>query len=128
MNTTSQYLIAVTIIWQHLVHSKLQYDPNKQLTKRGALREPYQKITQKSFLSHTDRMTEPTRITICSLMRILVLSNLTQRLPTPSAQNTIYVITQSQIVMTTTDIDSVPQPSTERIRTLSGNPRNVFWN
>ena len=33
---------------------------------------------------------------------------------------------RSQIVMTNTDIDSVKQLSTERIRTLSGNPRNVF--
>ena len=46
----------------------------------------------------------------------------------PAAQNTIYAITRSQIVMTTTDIDSVKQPSTERIRRLSGNPRNVLWN
>ena len=40
----------------------------------------------------------------------------------------IYVKLQSQIVMTTTDIDSAPLPSTERIRTLSENPRNVLWN
>ena len=40
----------------------------------------------------------------------------------------IYVIIQNQIVLKITDIDSVPQPSTERIRTLSGNPRNVLWN
>ena len=46
----------------------------------------------------------------------------------PAAQNMIYVIIQSQIVMTITDINSVPKPSTERIRTLSGNPRNVLWN
>ena len=43
--------------------------------------------------------------------------------PTPAAQNTIYAKTQSQ-----TDIDSIKQPSTERTRTLSGNPRNVLWN
>ena len=30
--------------------------------------------------------------------------------------------------MTITDIDSVKQSSKERIRTLSGNPRNVLWN
>ena len=46
----------------------------------------------------------------------------------PAAQNTIYAITQSQIVMATTDIDSVKQLSTERIRTVSGNRRNVLWN
>ena len=44
----------------------------------------------------------------------------------PAAQNTICVITQSRIVRTIIDIDSVPQPSTERIRTLSGNPRNWY--
>ena len=73
-------------------------------------------------------MTVWTRITTCSLMRMPAQSNLTQRLPTPTAQNTIYVIPQSRIVVTIIDIDSVPQPSTERIRTLSGNPRNVIWN
>ena len=46
----------------------------------------------------------------------------------PAAQNTLYAITQSQSVITTTDIDSVKKPFTERIRTLSGNPRNVLWN
>ena len=37
-----------------------------------------------------------------------------------------YATTRSRIVMTTTDIVSVPQPSTERIHTLSGNPRNAL--
>ena len=32
------------------------------------------------------------------------------------------------IVMTITDVDPIPLPSTERIRTQSGNPRNVLWN
>ena len=40
----------------------------------------------------------------------------------------IYAKTQSQIVMTTTDIDSIKQPSTERIRTLLGSPRKVLCN
>ena len=44
----------------------------------------------------------------------------------PPAQNMIYATTRSQIVMTIIDIDSVIQLSTERIRTLSGNPRNVL--
>ena len=43
----------------------------------------------------------------------------------PAAQNKIYAITQSQIVTTITDIDSVKQLSTERMRTHSGNPRNA---
>ena len=46
----------------------------------------------------------------------------------PAAQNMIYVIFQGQIVMTKTDIEPVPLPSTERIRKVSGNPRNVLWN
>ena len=33
-----------------------------------------------------------------------------------------------RIVLTITDTNSVPQPSTERMRTLSGNLRNVLWN
>ena len=52
-----------------------------------------------------------------------------QRDPTPTnpvAQNMIYIIIQNQIVMTITDIESVSLLSTERIRTLSGNPRNVL--
>ena len=52
-----------------------------------------------------------------------------QRDPTPSnpaAQHMIYVKIQTQFVTTITDIDSVPLPSAERIRTLSGNPRNVL--
>ena len=51
--------------------------------------------------------------------------------PTPSnpaAQNMIYTITQSQIVLMTTDIDYVKSPSMERLRTLPGKPRNVLWN
>ena len=43
----------------------------------------------------------------------------------PAAQNTIYAKTQNQIVTTITDTDSVKQLSTERIRTLSGNPGNA---
>ena len=69
---TSQYLIGITVAWQHPVHPKLQYDPNKQLTKQLALREQNQKVPQKLFLSQTDRMTERTRITICSLVRMLM--------------------------------------------------------
>ena len=45
----------------------------------------------------------------------------------PAAQNTIYVITQRQIVKKSTDIDFVKQSSAEHMRTLSGNPRNVLW-
>ena len=52
------------------VDPKLQYDPNRQLKKSGALREPYQKIPQKLSLSQMDHMTEGTWITTCSLMRI----------------------------------------------------------
>ena len=33
VNMMSQYLTAITIIWQHLVHPKLRYDPNRQLLK-----------------------------------------------------------------------------------------------
>ena len=73
-------------------------------------------------------MTERTRITTCSLMRTLVYSNLTLRLPITAAQKTIQVINQGQIVRTITDIESVPLPSTERIRTLSENPEEVLWN
>ena len=68
----SQYSMAITINWQHLVYPKLQYDQNKQLMKWGTLREPYQKIPQKQFLSQTDRMTEWTRITTCSVVRMPV--------------------------------------------------------
>ena len=51
--------------------------------------------------------------------------------PTPTnlaTQNIIYVIIQSQIVMTIKDIESAPLHFTERKRILSGNPRNVLWN
>ena len=37
----------------------------------GALRKPYGRVPQKLSLRQTDRTTEPTRITTCSLMRIL---------------------------------------------------------
>ena len=51
------------------------------------------------------------------------------RTPTnPSAQNMIYVIIQSRFVLTVTDIDSIPVPSTERKRTLSGKTKNVLLN
>ena len=60
VNMMSQYLKAITIIWQRLVHPKLQYDPSKQLTKWRTLREPYEKIHQKLFLSHIDRMMKGT--------------------------------------------------------------------
>ena len=125
-NLTSQYLTAITKLWQHPVHPKLQYDPNRQLTKWGALRESYQKIPQQVFPSQMDRMTEGMWIPTLSLMRIRVQSKLTLCLPPPAAQNTIYAITRSQIVMTTTDTDSVLQVSTERIRTLSVNARNLL--
>ena len=69
-NMMSQYLIAISIIWQHLVHPILQYDPNKQPKTGGALQELYQEIPQKLFLSQTDRMTDWTRITACSLTRM----------------------------------------------------------
>ena len=41
----------------------------------------------------------------------------------PAAQNMMYVIIQSHIVMTVTNIDSVPQLSTERIRVSMHNFR-----
>ena len=44
----------------------------------------------------------------------------------PAAQNTIYAITQSQIVTTTTDIDSVLQPYPEHTRIFSGIPKNMI--
>ena len=56
VNMTSQYLTAVTIDWQNIVHPNLPYDPSKQLTKWETLREPYEKTPQKFFLSHIDRM------------------------------------------------------------------------
>ena len=56
------------------------------------------------------------------------MSNLILRLPTPAAQTMIYATTRNQIIMTILDFDSVKQLSTERIRTLSGNPRNLSWN
>ena len=58
--------------WQHLVHPKLQYDPNRQLTKWGALRESYQEIPKKLSLSQMDHMTEGMWIETHSLMRIRV--------------------------------------------------------
>ena len=91
---------------------------NKMRGTPGTIREKSPEI-----ISQTE-----TQITTCNLMRILVQSNLTLRQPTPAAQNSVYVLTPSQILMTITDTDSVPQPFTERIRTLSGNPRNVLWN
>ena len=33
VNMTSQYLTAITVIWQYPVHPKLQYDRNRHLTK-----------------------------------------------------------------------------------------------
>ena len=72
VNMTSQYLPAITIIWQQPVHPKLQYDPNRQLMKRGARRESYEKIPQKIPLSQMDHMTKETWITTRSLMRIRV--------------------------------------------------------
>ena len=51
-------------------HPKVQYDPNRQLTKRRALRESYQKITQKISLSQMDLMTAGTWTMTRSLMRI----------------------------------------------------------
>ena len=56
------------------------------------------------------------------------MSNLNLRLPSTAAQNMIYAIIQNQIVMTITDIESAPLPSTECIHTFSGNPRNVLRN
>ena len=44
----------------------------------------------------------------------------------PEAQNTITVITRSQIVTTTTDTDSVLQLSPEHIRIFSGSPRICY--
>ena len=49
MNLTSQYLIAITIIWYYLIDPKLQYDLKKQLMKRGALREEYEWVPQNYF-------------------------------------------------------------------------------
>ena len=72
VNMMSQYLTAITITWQHLVHPKLQYDPNIQLMKWRTLRESYQEIPQKICLSQMDHMTEGTWITTRSLMRIRV--------------------------------------------------------
>ena len=54
------------------VHPKLQYDPNRQLTKSAAPWESYQEIPQKLFLSQMDHMTEGTWITTRSLMGIRV--------------------------------------------------------
>ena len=56
----SQYLTPITIIWHHLIHPKKQNDPNRQLMKWGALREPYQKIPPKLFLSQIQSVTERT--------------------------------------------------------------------
>ena len=93
-----------------------------------ALREPHERNPHKFALRQTDRVTERIRITTCSLMWIQAKSQLALRLPTAAAQNIIYIIIQSQIVMTITRIESVPVPSTECTRTLSGNSRNVLWN
>ena len=70
VNMMSQYLTAITIIWQHPVHPRLQEDPNRQLTKGGALRESHQEIPQKIPLSQMDHMTKETWIATRSLMRI----------------------------------------------------------
>ena len=60
VNRTSQYLTAITIVWQHPVHPKLHYDPKRQLMKRGARRESHEKIPQKIPLSQMDHMTKET--------------------------------------------------------------------
>ena len=70
VNKMSQYLTAITTIWQHLVHPNLQYDPNRQLMKWSTLRESYQETPQKLSLIQMDHMTEGTWITTRSLMRI----------------------------------------------------------
>ena len=46
----------------------------------------------------------------------------------PRSSNIIYVVIQIHIVMTITHIESAPLQSTERVRTLSGNPKNVLRN
>ena len=71
VNMMSQYLIAITIIWQHLNHQKSLYDPNKQLMSQRAHREGDQKVPQNLFLSQAGRLTEWTRIASRSLMRML---------------------------------------------------------
>ena len=72
VNMTSHYLTAITIIWQLPVHPKLLYDSNRQLMKRGAHRESYEKIPQKIPLSQMDHMTKETLTTTRTLMRIPV--------------------------------------------------------
>ena len=125
VNTTSQYLTAITIIWQHPVHPKLHYDPNRTADEMRSTPGFIQENSPESIPqpdgsydgSDVDRDKQPDADTSVEQL---------DPMPTnPAAQNTIYGTTRSQIVMTTTDTDSVKQLSTERIRTLSGNPRNA---
>ena len=44
---TSQYLIAIAIIWSYLIDPKSQYNLKKQQMKRGALQEPYRRSPQR---------------------------------------------------------------------------------
>ena len=71
VNMTSQYLIAIAIIWSYLIHPKSEHDPNKQSTKQGGLQEPYRRTPQRFSPTHMTSMTERIRITTCSPMRIL---------------------------------------------------------
>ena len=104
----------------------LKHATIKHAQTLGLLERSHESIKETLKIETGERSHQHGSLT-CSLMRIRAQSNFTLNLPTPAAQKTIYVIIQSQIKMTITDIGSVPLPSTERICTLSGNLSNVLW-
>ena len=53
------------IMWCHLIHQRSQYDREKKPMQQGVLQEPHRRTPQTKWL------TEPIRITICSLMRTI---------------------------------------------------------
>ena len=71
VNMTRQYSTVIATICYHLIHLKSQFDLEKQLMKRGVLQEPYKRTTQTFSPTRTKWVTEPIRITTCSLMRII---------------------------------------------------------
>ena len=103
----SQYLKAITIIWQRLVDTKITIRSEQSAAEMGSTPgtrpENSPEIILQSDTTYdgrdVDHDTQPDADTS--------VEQLDLRLPTPAAQNTIYAMTQNQIVMMTTDIDSV---------------------
>ena len=80
--------------------------------KRVSFQEPYEKVSRNFFSSHIFCVKERIRIITWSLMRIRAWSSLTLRASTPAARSMIYVIIQSRILMTITDIEFLICPTT----------------